>query len=67
MASTARSKPTPASSAAPSRKPSPFTAFFEPVSTATQRNSPPAALGASSFTADLDDILARSLATPDRP
>lgn len=48
-------------------KPKPLTAFFDPVETATQRNSPPSSVGASSFTADFDDILARSLATPETP
>ena len=45
MASTAGVNPTSASKAAPSRNPTPLTAFFEPVSTATHRNSfdsPPA-------------------------
>ena len=55
------------SRAAPRKKPKPFTAFLDPVSTATQRNSAPSPSGASSFTADFDDILARSLATPDSP
>ena len=67
MARTAQVNPRVASSVAPSRKPSPFTAFFDPVSTATQRNSPPPSVGARSFTADLDDIFDRSLATPEAP
>jgi hypothetical protein len=67
MPSTATLNPAVASSAAPSRKPSPFTAFFDPVSSATQRNNPSPSVGASSFTADFDDILDRSLATPDAP
>src|SRR6056297_621408 len=65
--STAQTKPSVASSAAPRRNPSPFTAFFDPVRIATQRNSPPFSAGASSFTADFDDILARSFATPEAP
>jgi len=44
-----------------------LTAFFDPVSAATQRNNPPSPCGASSLTADFDDILARSLATPETP
>ena len=67
MASTAQTKPIVARRAAPRRKPSPFTAFFEPVRIATQRKSPPASVGARIFTADFEDILARSLATPDAP
>src|SRR6056297_2174057 len=67
IAQTAPTKPTPARSAAPSRKPSPLTAFLEPVSAATQRKRPPSLFGASSLTADFDDILARSLATPEAP
>ena len=67
MIQIAARKPNAASSAAPRKKPTPFTAFFDPVSTATQRKSPPSALGAKSFTALFDDILARSLATPETP
>src|SRR6056297_1129504 len=67
MAKTAPRNPRLASSAAPSRKPTPLTAFFDPVSTATQRNSPAPSRGASSLTADFEDILAKSLATPDAP
>ncbi len=65
--STAGTKPAVPSSAAPRRKPTPLTAFFEPVSTATQRKSPPGTVGASTFTALLALILARSLATPEAP
>ena len=61
------SNPAVAKSAAPSRNPSPFTAFFDPVSAATQRNRPLFSDGASSLTADFEDILDRSFATPDAP
>ena len=67
MAQTAPTNPIPANSAAPKRKPTPLTAFLDPVSTATQRKSPPSSEGASNLTADFDDILARSLATPETP
>src|SRR6056297_681366 len=67
IASTAQPNPSVASSAAPIRKPRPFTAFFDPVRIATQRKSPPCAVGARILTADFEDILARSLATPDAP
>ena len=68
MARTAASKPNNARSAAPSRKPKPLTAFFEPVSAATHLKSWPWALsGVSSLTALLALILVRSLATPDTP
>ena len=63
---TAGAKPSRPSNAAPRKNPKPLTAFFEPVSAATQRNRAPSP-GASSLTADFDDILARSLATPDTP
>ena len=56
-----------ASSAAPRKNPNPLTAFLDPVSAATQRNRPLFSDGASSLTADFDDILDRSLATPDAP
>ena len=42
-------------------------AGFEPVSAATQRKRPPSSFGARSLTADLEDILARSFATPEAP
>ena len=67
MPSTAQTKPSVASKAAPSRKPRPLTMFLEPVSSATQRNNPPSSAGASNLTADFDDILAKSLATPLAP
>ncbi len=67
MLHTAASNPATARSAAPRKKPSPFTAFFDPVSAATQRKRPPSSFGARSFTADFEDILARSFATPDTP
>ena len=68
IASTDASNPKPASSAAPRKNPTPLTAFFEPVSSATQRNSAPSTLaGASSLTALFALIFARSLATPDTP
>src|SRR6056297_3429063 len=63
-ASTAGANPRGARSAAPRRKPRPFTAFFDPVRSATQRKRPPSAVGARILTADFEDILARSLATP---
>jgi hypothetical protein len=68
-ASSARAprKPIHCSSAAPAKKPAPFRAFFDPVRTATQRNSfdsPPSP--ASILTLALADILFRSLAMPDR-
>src|SRR3546814_3200845 len=56
------------SSAAPSKKPQPLTAFFEPVRTATQRKSAPfSSAGASTLTALFELILARSFATPETP
>ena len=55
MPQTAVWNPASAKSAAPRKKPAPLTAFFDPVSAATQRNSPPSVVGASSFTADFDD------------
>ena len=66
MIQTAVWNPASASSAAPRKNPAPLTAFFDPVSHATQRKSAPSD-GASSLTADFDDILARSLATPLAP
>ncbi len=46
----------------------PLTAFFEPVSSATQRKSAPSCpAGARIFTALFELILARSLATPETP
>ncbi len=67
IARTAGTNPTSPSSTVPSRNPIPLTAFFDPVRAATQRNSVPSVSGASTLTADFDDILAKSLATPDRP
>ncbi len=65
MIHSAGPKPAHARSPAPTKKPAPFTAFLLPVSQATQRKSP--ASGARSFTADLDDVFARSFATPEAP
>ena len=66
IAATAPRKPASSSSAPPRKKPAPLSAFFEPVSTATQRYSAPSAsAGTSSFTALLALILLRSLAMPE--
>src|SRR3546814_5323788 len=56
------------SSAAPSKKPQPLTAFFEPVRTATHRKSAPSSsAGASTLTALFELLLARSFATTEPP
>ena len=60
-------KPIHWSRAAPTKNPTPFRAFFDPVSTATYLNSldsPPAPV--SDLTVALADILFRSLAMPER-
>ena len=67
IAQTAASNPASARRTAPRKNPSPFTAFFDPVSADTQRKRPPSSFGAKSFTADFEDILARSFATPETP
>ena len=67
MPKTAQTNPSVASKTAPSRNPAPFTMFLDPVRIATQRKRAPSCDGASNLTADLDDILARSLATPLAP
>ena len=56
-----------ANKAQPTRNPKPLTAFFEPVNTATHLNNPSLLFGARIFTADLDDILVKSLAIPLKP
>ncbi len=66
IAATAPRNPASSSSAPPRKKPAPFSAFFEPVSAATQRYSAPSApAGTSSFTALLALILLRSFAMPE--
>ena len=54
------------SSAPPRKKPTPFSAFFDPVRIATQRYSEDWSFsGTTSLTALLELILVRSLATPE--
>ena len=65
IANSAVSYPSQASSAAPRKKPTPFSAFFDPVSTATSRNRALSPSPATYFTALFELILVRSLATPD--
>ena len=58
--------PTVLSSRPPRKKPTPFSAFFEPVRTATHLYSAPGvSSGTTSFTALLELILVRSLAMPE--
>ena len=53
------------SSSPPTKNPTPFSAFFEPVSSATQRYSwPDASAGTMSLIALLELIFVRSLAMP---
>ena len=47
------------------KKPTPLSAFFEPVRIATMRNSAPTPSPATNLTALFELILVRSLATPD--
>src|SRR5664279_102766 len=55
------------SSRPPRKKPTPFSAFFDPVRIATQRYSEDWSFsGTTSLTALLELILLRSFATPDR-
>ena len=56
-------KPIHDSNPAPMKKPTPFSAFFDPVRIATSLKSPPSP--ATAFTALFDDIFVRSFATPD--
>ncbi|MNF89654.1 hypothetical protein D3C84_721870 [compost metagenome] len=66
MASTAPAKPSRASRAPPRKKPTPLSAFFEPVRSATHLYSVPCWLsGTSSLIELLALILFRSLAMPD--
>ncbi|MNP37137.1 hypothetical protein D3C76_1305700 [compost metagenome] len=66
MASTARVKPSSASRAPPRKKPTPFSAFFEPVRMATHLYRVPCWLfGTRSLMELLALILFRSLAMPD--
>ena len=67
MVKTEGTNPNRAKTAAPNKKPAPFTAFFEPVKTATQRNNPLSPAGANNLTALLELIFAKSFATPDNP
>ena len=61
-----RREPNSVSSAPPRKKPTPLSAFFDPVSTATQRYSAPGwSSGTSSLMLLLALILFRSLAMPD--
>ena len=58
--------PTSVSSRPPRKKPTPLSAFFEPVRIATQRKSDdPSPSGTTSLTALLELILVRSLAMPE--
>ena len=59
-------KPVSVSSRPPTKKPTPFRAFFEPVRIATQRKSAAgASAGTTSLTALFELILVRSLAMPE--
>jgi hypothetical protein len=61
-------KPSVDSSSAPTKKPSPFTAFFDPVSKLTHWYSAPwASFGTTSLIELFELILVRSLAMPDTP
>ena len=66
MVNTAPAKPSTASRAPPRKKPTPLSAFFEPVRIATHLYSVPCwASGTRSLMELLADILLRSLAIPD--
>ena len=67
MARTAQTKPTVASRRRAEEEAQPLHRVLGPVRTATQRNRPPFSVGARIFTADFEDILARSFATPLAP
>ena len=60
-------KPTSSSSRPPTKKPTPFIAFFEPVNQATHLNSWPLPSADVALIADFDAVLVKSLATPAMP
>ena len=66
IATSAGAKPSVASSTPPRKKPTPLSAFFDPVSSATQRKRVESwSGGTNTFSALLALILVRSLAIPD--
>ncbi len=60
-------KPTTSSSRPPTKKPTPFMAFFEPVKYATHLNNWPAPSADVALMADFDAVLVKSLASPAMP
>ncbi len=67
IAQSAGLKPMTSRSRPPTKKPTPFIAFFDPVNQATHRKSWPLPSDEVALIADLEAVLVRSLATPATP